>query len=496
MSYLKIISGKSPEDTKYITLPACPDASFGTADRDIPEGKKFVIGRESDCDLSLSDNAKCSRHHSEIFTKLNLAGSVEYFIRDLNSKNGTIVNGMKIPSSPDGEKLISGSIITIGSCSFAFIKEEIPESIPDSSRKFVPTGDETIGTDTIEIQLDTEEEKKHRADFVGKKAVSRHLSTVYEIARIIASEKSSQVLLERIINSLSPIATATTGYIIFIDKKTEKLSIHASYPKEPAPQRPLISKTIIKRAIQYTRPILTSDATGGTGNIRSVICAPLIKMPKYDGVMYLEKLSSNPFTQEDLEIVSIIGIQSGLAMVSFSATERAKRLLVSMVKALVLAVEMKDLSIQGHSERVANYASILAQHMGMNAHDVSQVQLSALLHDIGKIATASTAKEEHIYAGEKLLAQIPELGEIIPAVKYHHERVDGKGFPYQITDIPQIAKIVAVANTLDNLIVQGGEKGVGLPPKDVALGNPEATLQVRLRRAIAEIERQSGKESD
>ncbi|MEW6027595.1 MAG: HD domain-containing phosphohydrolase, partial [Planctomycetota bacterium] len=95
-------------------------------------------------------------------------------------------------------------------------------------------------------------------------------------------------------------------------------------------------------------------------------------------------------------------------------------------------------------------------------------------------AATSTAKEEHVYAAEKLLSQIPDLGDVLPAIKYHHERTDGTGFPYQIKEMPVIAKIISVSNTLDNLVTRGGVKGIGLPIRD----------------ALTEIEHQSGKEFD
>ncbi|MBI5779194.1 MAG: FHA domain-containing protein [Planctomycetes bacterium] len=455
-------------------------------------GNKFVIGRDAKNNLVLNGDVKCSRHHVEIFTK----GS-EYYIRDLNSRNGTLLNGLKIKPTPegDGEKLINGTNITIGNSYFEYIAEE-SDAAPAGQVKFTPAPPDekegsSVGGDTVEINLDEEEEKKHGANFIGKKLSSKHLTNIYEIARIIATEKSLTPMVERIVKFASVATRAKTGYFILLEKKTDKISSMAAWPKELAAQIPKVSKTIVKRVIQYTRPILTSDAmldgrfsssdSIASGDIRSAICVPVIKMPSYDAVLYLENISlDKPFNEDDLEIASAIGIQAGLAMVSIMASDKSKRILMSMVKVLVSSVEMKDMSIQGHSERVANYASAIAQHLGMTPYEISQVQLAALLHDIGKLAATSTAKEEHIYAAEKLLSQIPDLGDVLPAIKYHHERIDGTGFPYQIKDLPLIARIVSVSNTLDNLVTRGGVKGIGLPIRD----------------ALTEIEHQSGKEFD
>lgn len=453
-------------------------------------GNKFIIGRDISSSLILNDNIKCSRHHVEIFTK----GS-EYYIRDLNSRNGTVVNGTKIKPAPEGEgdKLINGTTITIGSNTFEFIADE-PDAGSGEQVKFAPPDEKessSIGGDTVEINLDEDAEKKHGANFIGKKLSSKHLTNIYEIARIIATEKNLIPMVKRIVKFAVEATHAGTAYLLLLEKKTDKISSMSAWPKELTGQIPNVSKTIVKRVIQYTRPILTSDAmldgrfstsdSIAEGDIRSAICVPVMKMPSYDAVLYLENTSlDKPFNEDDLEIASAIGIQTGLAMISIMASDKSKRILMSMVKVLVSSVEMKDMSIQGHSERVANYASAIAQHLGLTLYEISHVQLAALLHDIGKLAAISTAREEHVYAAEKLLSQIPDLGEVLPAIKYHHERLDGKGFPYQITDMPLIARIISVSNTLDKLVSHGGVKGIGLPIRD----------------ALTEIEQQSGKEFD
>ncbi|MFH0887658.1 MAG: HD domain-containing phosphohydrolase [Planctomycetota bacterium] len=488
MPYLKIIQGTEKDMLGKVTLDFSNDA-------------KFIIGRNVTNNLVLSKNIKCSRQHAEIFKKIITSESQipqeEYFIRDLNSKNGTFLNNNKIQPTPEneGEKLVDGMIITIGDSSFVFATTKIADDIVTEEVKQIKSvseeEEEEIGNSTVEIELNEEKQKEHPADFIGKKLSSKQLTYIYEIARIIASEKIVQPLLERVLKFTTNITHSNSGYIILLENKTDKISFLATYPKEIAANPQDISKTIVKRVVQYTRPILTSDALLDgrfsqsdsiiSGDIRSVICAPLIKMPSYDGVLYLKNNSlENTFNENDLEIASAIAIQTGLAMISISASDKSKRMLIAMAKVLVSTVEMKDLSIQGHSERVTNYASAIARRLGMNHHEISQVQLAALLHDTGKIAATSTAKEEHIYAAERLLSQIPDLGEIILAVKYHHERVDGKGFPYHITNIPLITKIISAANILDNLVSHGGIKGTGLSIKE----------------ALSEIQEQSNKEFD
>ena len=489
-------------------------------------GKKFLIGREVTNGLALPEDTRCSRAHAEIFKKT--VNNVEtYFVRDLKSTNGTFLNTKKLSPTPEGvgEKLTPGAKIIFGNTIFEFMadapkaapsaKTEQPAKIPSAVQVTAPaqpapakketapqpadvkipeptiTEQQSLSkTDTVEIKLDDLAEQKHHADFIGKRISSKHLTHIYEVSRIISSEKTLNSLMDKVLDFIINTTKAKFGYIILLDKHTDKITLLAAFPRDLASKTPRISKTIVKRVTEYTRPILTSDAmldsrftasaSIATGSINSVICVPLIKMTEYDGVMYLDSSVSKPFTEEDLEIASAVAIQAGLAMISISASDKSKRILMSMVKVLVSTVEMRDMSMQGHSERVANYSSAMAKKLGLTPHEISQVQLAAFLHDIGKIAATSTAKEEHIYAAEKLLSQIPDLGEVIPAIKFHHERFDGQGFPYRITNIPLIARIISAANALDNMVTRGGIKSMGMSVKD----------------AVTEIESQKGKEFD
>ncbi|MCK5579493.1 MAG: HD domain-containing protein, partial [Planctomycetes bacterium] len=100
-----------------------------------------------------------------------------------------------------------------------------------------------------------------------------------------------------------------------------------------------------------------------------------------------------------------------------------------------------------------------------------QIQLASLLHDIGKLALSETDlknkknRGKHIQLGEKILSKMNGVQEIMPGIKYHHEKVDGTGFPGKLKgdQIPLMAKIIAVANVFDHLIAHGGLKGEGLP---------------------------------
>lgn len=135
------------------------------------------------------------------------------------------------------------------------------------------------------------------------------------------------------------------------------------------------------------------------------------------------------------------------------------------VQAMVSAIDAKDQYTRGHSQRVAWLASELAQACGLSADEVRRVRLAGLVHDVGKIGVPESVLgkagqlndqeyawiKRHPEMGARILRDIPQMDEIIPAVLYHHERWDGQGYPTRLEgeEIPQIARFVALADAFD-----------------------------------------------
>ena len=145
--------------------------------------------------------------------------------------------------------------------------------------------------------------------------------------------------------------------------------------------------------------------------------------------------------------------------------ERMERLSRETVLALAKAVEAKDKYTNGHSERVAKYARLIAARAGMNETDCNDIYFVGLLHDIGKIGIPDTiinktsrhTDEEfavikrHPIIGAEILKDITEMPGIEKGARRHHERYDGKGYPDGIKgeEIPEFSRIICVADAYD-----------------------------------------------
>ena len=143
--------------------------------------------------------------------------------------------------------------------------------------------------------------------------------------------------------------------------------------------------------------------------------------------------------------------------------------LLDVVSSLASTIDAKDTYTKGHSAAVSRYAEALARAVNLPASEVERIKLGALLHDIGKIGIPEhvlrkptmlsddewkVMKQHPTIGADKVLMPNKSLHDLIPMVKYHHEHVDGSGYPYGLKgdEIPLSAKIVAVADAYHALI--------------------------------------------
>lgn len=147
------------------------------------------------------------------------------------------------------------------------------------------------------------------------------------------------------------------------------------------------------------------------------------------------------------------------------SADENRELFLGTVKSLAAAIDGKDPYTRGHSERVSRMSVAIAQRLQIPDDECEKIRISALLHDVGKIAiddnilkkpAALTDDEylimkQHPQKGYKIMSQISAMKEFLPGMYMHHEMVNGQGYPQGLhgDEIPVMAKIVAVADTFD-----------------------------------------------
>ncbi len=148
-----------------------------------------------------------------------------------------------------------------------------------------------------------------------------------------------------------------------------------------------------------------------------------------------------------------------------TAADQNHELFLGSIRMLAAAIDEKDPYTRGHSGRVAKYSVIIAQHLGLKSEELEKIRISALLHDVGKIGVddrvlkkpgALTTEEfalmkQHPLKGANIMRPVAQLKDMLPGIELHHEHVNGGGYPHglQGDEIPLMARIIAVADTLD-----------------------------------------------
>jgi HD-GYP domain-containing protein (c-di-GMP phosphodiesterase class II) len=193
-----------------------------------------------------------------------------------------------------------------------------------------------------------------------------------------------------------------------------------------------------------------------------------------------KKASGAPFNSSDKEVISAMARHIGvgisqrnmLAELERKAAEN-QRLFDDLrmtykdtVKAFAAAIDCKDKYTEGHSVRVGRYSELIAAELGWDDNRVEGVAVAGYLHDVGKLtversiinapyridAKESAELNKHPQIGYEILTPIHHPFADVPlAAKYHHERLDGRGYPDGLYDaeIPYIAKIVNLADSFD-----------------------------------------------
>ncbi len=216
-------------------------------------------------------------------------------------------------------------------------------------------------------------------------------------------------------------------------------------------------------------------------NSKVEMMMPLVIRDEAVGAVFLgEKATGDPYTSYDREIICAMGRHIGgaiaqrnmLAELERQASENRKlyenlrTTYKDTVKAFAAAIDCKDKYTEGHSVRVGKYSEIIGAELGWGDDEIEGAAVAGYLHDVGKLtverkiinapyrinAKESAELNKHPAVGYEILMPIHHPYTDVPlAAKYHHERLDGRGYPDGLydRDIPYIAKVVNLADSFD-----------------------------------------------
>ena len=281
--------------------------------RRFPLGGRTVLGRADDADIQV-DEAGVSRRHAAI-TKLGDA----YTLEDLQSRNGTYVNGQPIQK----HQLRGGDVIDLATWRLRF---HLPQALP-----FGASGDVTLVQDAVDTTNVLTSAAVSAADLKGsfgegEVALRRRLEVFFDVAADVSGMLEADELLPRILEALFRVFTqAHRGFIMLIDHETGELVPKAvKKTLEGDGGGITVSNTVINKVIDERQSVLCRDAASDDRflaaeslvrhSIRSLMCAPLIAGDGIVGVVHIDTTSATPFMEDDLKVLTGIAAQAAMAI--------------------------------------------------------------------------------------------------------------------------------------------------------------------------------------
>jgi putative nucleotidyltransferase with HDIG domain len=454
-------------------------------------------GRLATLEIVLDDSS-VSRRHAEI-----RATNGGWRVRDLGSTNGTFLNGTRL--GPGETPVRPHDIIRFGNVTIVVDQlKEIKENEDDEGCPIENMAVADAVSRSWEDAICGEAFAKDQSPRPGEQ-----LLVLLRAGHHLVHLESEEELLHTILNEAVGALDAQRGAIVLSDDPHEPLRLRALANGPQSSQvasRTGFSQSLAQRCFQRGESILCCSVDDDAellaarsiaeGTMSSVMCVLLRTPRKRLGVLHLDRGPlQEPFTKEDLRLADALAAHVSFGIESAQMLRKQRDLFYATIMMLAQAVEMRDSWTGGHTARVTEYSFLLAQQMQLSDKELRLIRIGTPLHDIGKIGiedkilckpTKLTPDEfeimkTHTTKGAKIIEQVAELSEVIPIVRSHHERWDGLGYPDGLsgTTIPQLARIVAVADAFDAMTSDRPyRKGL---PADFA---------------FAEVEKQRGKQFD
>jgi len=402
--------------------------------------KALTIGRDAEAGIQILDRS-ASRFHAEIFP----VGGM-FFVRDLDSKNGTFINDERLG---DEELLREGDVIKIGTTELIY-EGGAALTDDDSSHRIAYHDDPDVLSNTLEFRIDVlsdiDEIKEEPAQ-----ENARSLRILYQVGRILSDANEAVDKDTKVLDYLVGAMPAESALIFKREATTGKLvptTVRTSGPQV----HPVISRSIIKKTFSENKALHSANAQEDERfernasvvqkGIRSVICVPLTIGGHTRGVLYLSRGSGNgAFDQLDLELISACAIQLGLTQHMVEQRRRHRTALWQLMVAMVRSLEARA-GCLGTGERCARSCMALGEAAHLNAASRERLGQAGLLHHYERLCGGEAAKPGQ---GLAQLEGVEELEGVLPLVRLAQERLDGRAHKAAEEELEVEVSILSVA---------------------------------------------------
>jgi HD-GYP domain-containing protein (c-di-GMP phosphodiesterase class II) len=301
------------------------------------------------------------------------------------------------------------------------------------------------------------------------------LRNLQEALQAATSTLKLNQVLQQVLAGAAKASSAQIGCLALADDNG-KLILKAPFGTDHVTAERLalvIGGDICRNAMKTGQAVmetLSPKAADDTAlNPRAVLCVPITLRGKPLGVVFLANYKAgHDFIEDHRNLVTELATQAAVAIDNARLFEDREAVFLESLEALAATVDEKDRYTAGHSERVTQYALVIARQMHYAPHDVAAwtaLERGGRLHDIGKVGVPDAVIQKtgkltdaefeqmksHTTRGYNILSKLHMLTDELVIVRSHHERYDGKGYPDRKTgdELPIFAWIVSAADAID-----------------------------------------------
>jgi HD-GYP domain-containing protein (c-di-GMP phosphodiesterase class II) len=318
------------------------------------------------------------------------------------------------------------------------------------------------------------------AKFKGFEGKIERLALLSQLGQILNSTLDHKEIRRRAMEAATRLMKAEVGSLLLIDEERGQLHFEVALGSQEDDIKMIslsFGEGIAGWVAQYGEPLVVNspqkDPRFFKGvdertefKTRNIICVPVKVKGKVIGVLEaINKQGKGEFDKEDLFLLTSLADQVAIALDNSRLYQELEEIFFQTAASLADAIEKRDPYTGGHTRRVTLYSETIAKYLQLKPLERKWLKITSVLHDIGKIGVEDhilkkpekLSLEEfdvikrHSTIGVEIIEHIRQLRESIPGVKYHHEYVNGKGYPDGLRgeEIPILARIVAVADTYD-----------------------------------------------
>ena len=333
----------------------------------------------------------------------------------------------------------------------------------------------------------------------SRKLGQSYLEMLFGIGSTITSPFKVDDDVEIILRQGLVAVQATKGAILLLDAEERMLEVRGTLGCEADDDVKLGARFHISDKL----PVLDAEEASGRAGIRiyedplrHTVFVPMVSKEKLvGGIDLFLGDARGRLTVNEQKLLYALASQAAVFLVNAGLEREVRSMFLNIIVSMAGAVDAKDAYTHGHSMRVARTSLIVAQERGLPREEQEPLLLSAILHDVGKIAIPDDVLKKpgkldraefeimkgHTLAGAKMLQHIPALANVIPGILHHHEAWGGGGYPHGLAgeSIPLQGRIIHIGDAFDAMTTDRVYR-----------------KKLGVEDAIAEIRDQSGRQFD